>query len=56
MSHHSIAVTDLSYSYPDGTTALGGVTFEITHGESVAIVGPNGAGKSTLLMHLNGFL
>jgi cobalt/nickel transport system ATP-binding protein len=56
MSHHSIAVTDLAFSYPDGTAALDGVTFEITHGESVAIVGANGAGKSTLLMHLNGFL
>ncbi len=56
MSHHSIAVTDLAFAYPDGTDALNGVTFEITHGESVAIVGANGAGKSTLLMHLNGFL
>ncbi|MDO9557201.1 MAG: ABC transporter ATP-binding protein [Coriobacteriia bacterium] len=56
MSHHSIAVTNLAFSYPDGTAALNGVTFEITHGESVAIVGANGAGKSTLLMHLNGFL
>ncbi len=56
MSHHSIEVTDLSFAYPDGTSALGGVTFRITHGESVAIVGANGAGKSTLLMHLNGFL
>jgi len=56
MSHHRIAVTDLTFSYPDGTPALDSVTFEITHGESVAIVGANGAGKSTLLMHLNGFL
>lgn len=56
MTHHSIEVTGLGFSYPDGTKALDGVTFEIGHGESVAIVGANGAGKSTLLMHLNGIL
>lgn len=56
MSHHIIEVCDLCFSYPDGTAALQGISFRITHGGSVAIVGANGAGKSTLLMHLNGYL
>lgn len=56
MSHHSIEVSELGFSYPDGPPALAGVSFRIVHGESVAVVGANGAGKSTLLMHLNGVL
>ncbi len=56
MSHHIVEATDLYYTYPDGTTAIDGISFRITHGESVAIIGENGAGKSTLLLHLNGYL
>lgn len=56
MSHHIVEVKDLRYTYPDGNAALHGVSFRITHGESVAVVGANGAGKSTLLLHLNGCL
>jgi cobalt/nickel transport system ATP-binding protein len=56
MSHHIIQAEELCYSYPDGTAGLNGVSFRITHGESVALVGANGAGKSTLLLHLNGTL
>ena len=56
MSHHIVEAKELHYSYPDGTKALNGINFRITHGESVAIVGENGAGKSTLLLHSVGYL
>jgi len=56
MSHHIVEVRELKFHYPDLTQALGGISFRISHGESVAVVGANGAGKSTLLQHLNGYL
>ncbi|MFH5229511.1 energy-coupling factor ABC transporter ATP-binding protein [Antrihabitans spumae] len=52
----AVRVTDLSYSYPDGTVALHEVNLDVSAGERIAVLGPNGAGKSTLMLQLNGVL
>jgi branched-chain amino acid transport system ATP-binding protein len=37
-----------------GLVAVDDMTFDITHGEMLAIVGPNGAGKTTMFNLING--
>lgn len=51
-----IEINSLTFTYPDGTTALRQLSFEIPCEAKVAVLGPNGAGKSTLFLHLNGIL
>ena len=54
MTRTIIQTENMSYTYPDGTSAIKDVNIEIKKGEKVAIVGSNGAGKSTLFGHFNG--
>jgi len=51
-----ITATSLSYTYPDGTTALEGVDFRVRKGEFVGILASNGSGKTTLLKLICGLI
>lgn len=47
---------DVSFSYPNGFSAVEHVSFDISQGSRVAIVGQNGAGKTTTVKMMNGLL
>jgi multiple sugar transport system ATP-binding protein len=44
-----IVYSDLTKTFPDGTTAVDSVDLEIADGDFVVLVGPSGSGKTTLL-------
>ena len=51
-----IQFTDVTKSYTEGNTALGGVSLQIEDGEFVFLVGPSGSGKSTIMKIITGEL
>ena len=51
-----IQFTDVTKSYTEGNTALGGVSLRIDDGEFVFLVGPSGSGKSTIMKLITGEL
>ncbi len=48
------ALGDVTFAYPGGTAVLQGFSWEMSAGESWAIIGPSGCGKTTLLYILAG--
>jgi ATPase subunit of ABC transporter with duplicated ATPase domains len=55
VAHSSIDLHDLSFTWPDGTTAITALSASFSRGRT-GIVGRNGAGKSTLLRLIAGEL
>ena len=43
-----ISFKDVTFSYNDSKTILNHVSFDINHGENIALIGPTGGGKTTI--------
>ena len=48
-----LSVRNLKKTFPNGTQALKGVSFEVQEGEFLVVIGLSGSGKSTLMRSLN---
>lgn len=48
-----LQVKDLTKTYPNGTKALKGISFNVKKGEFLVVIGLSGSGKSTLLRCIN---
>jgi energy-coupling factor transport system ATP-binding protein len=49
-----ISLKDVTFTYPNGFTAVDNIRMEIEKGENIAIIGQNGAGKTTTVKMMNG--
>jgi ABC-2 type transport system ATP-binding protein len=49
----AIAVEQLVKRYPNGVTAVDGISFQVGHNEIFGFLGPNGAGKTTTIKILS---
>ena len=51
----SVALENISFSYPDGTRVFGDLSLRIEPGQRVGLVGPSGGGKSSLFALIQRF-
>ena len=51
-----LEIRDVSFSYPDGTEVIRGISLAVEKGERLAILGRNGSGKTTLARLMCGLL
>jgi NitT/TauT family transport system ATP-binding protein len=52
----ALSVRDVGKTFPNGLTALTGVSFEVAAGGFISLLGPSGCGKSTLLKMMAGLI